>query len=109
MAEVRRTRDHSIWFNSRNYRQRSNEGLLESLNALQGGQQIALVFNGVLGIWARYTDGQVALRPVDSAARQSWQLTADRGGNWFPLALHPDKQPSPPTPPASDPSPCPDA
>jgi hypothetical protein len=110
MAEVRRTGDHSIWFNSRNYRQQSDEALLESLNALQGGQQIALIFNGVRGIWARYTNGQVALRAVGQAARQSWQLTANRRGNWFPLALPPDEEPSPPAPPdsASDTLPRPD-
>jgi hypothetical protein len=95
MAEIRRTADHSIWFNSRNYRQQAGDPLLGTLNALAGGQRIALLFDGARGTWERYREGALALRPIDHAARSAWHATADRIGEWFRLEMASDGQLSP--------------
>lgn len=96
MAEIRRTRDHSIWFNSGNFRETSDEPLLETLSALSGGQQIDLLLNGARGVWVRYHGGQLALRPADESALESWAATADLWGEWFSIALPSQGLSSPP-------------
>src|ERR1035437_2406710 len=96
MAEIRRTADHSIWFTPKNYRQQAGDPLLATLNALVGGEQVALLFDSVRGTWERFREGALALRPVDHGAKSSWQATAQRIGDWFPLELTPEGQPSAP-------------
>src|SRR5947207_7553948 len=98
MAEIRRTADHSIRFNPKNYRQQAGDPFLATLNALAGGQRVKLLFDGTQGTWERYRGGAPRLRPIDHAARSSWQATAHRIGDWFPLELAPEGQPPPPGP-----------
>jgi len=96
MAEIRRTADHSIWFTAKNYREQAGDPLLATLNALAGGEQIALLFDGVRGRWERFRKGALAIRPANHSAKSSWQATAQRIGDWFPLDLAPVGQPSAP-------------
>ncbi len=85
MAQVRRTRDPNIWFNPNNFQEAPGEGALAALTALQDGQVIALLLNGVQTQWARFAGGAPALRAADAIARQTW--AAIPVDNWVPLVI----------------------
>lgn len=85
MAQVHRTRDPNIWFNPANYQEAPGEGTLAALLALQAGQTITLLLNGVQTLWARFAGGALALKVADAVARQTWDGIAP--GTWVPLVI----------------------
>ncbi|HEY8750769.1 MAG TPA: hypothetical protein VIM11_22485 [Tepidisphaeraceae bacterium] len=89
MAQIRRTVDHSIWFNATNFQQQPNEGILEYFSTLAAGQQVVVELNGhPAGTWARYNGGAFALKSIDNAAEQAWDaIPVTNPLTWVQIAL----------------------